>query len=898
MWGNNNQSGGPNYSQPDLNRSAASMAAPAPVTSVPAAAPAPVPAPAPAPAAAPAVAPVSASAQFNPAVSQWMAVPGTMQETPGALGVPGLPGMMPGMPVMSGMMPPQLLPGMAALAGDGSSPVAPNTNITASAAPEAAVAAWQYQQLQYQQFLQFQQFLLFQQQQQMQQSAALGQHFAGQQSIQNVTAGQPIRQPDPNLMPCGSGSISEAGTVAGAAPVGTNLNNQAQLQAQYQQYLAFQQFIAMQQYQQLQQQGQIPPQYQGVSPVPAAAPVGSAVAVPSGSSASLPEQGILRPEPEGAQPEQEVLHPEPEISLPGVQEKLTVPDSKVELVSKMTYAADTGNEEQEGESGDTGLCADIGTKLPTLIDDEDAPDQDREQPPHVAQQALSGSLTSELDEEVLLDEECIGELQNLFYEDEAGINNYEEPHQAIVDSESTEAERSAADADGAAVAGAGDAKILYAGGDKTGDMEAGAGAALLTGLADRVQLSHSVERIAAMAARTVEPLEQKPPCVPSGENHAGGMGQDESSSGQRSDPLSLGAWQGRLNRPSHSLLLQEFDSNDGLYHHANLFLRYIRDIRYFSPHTFKSYKEVLTRAIKVLSEIKDQEGKPVVSWKQVGKLEIRAIVRRFNFNERKERYSSASFAHSVYVMTAFFSFMLKKEYLQASPMEFIKVPRIKNALPRILSLNEFRQLNSLDVETPQEIRNRAITDLLFASGLRVGELVSLNLGDVDFDVREVRVTGKGNKERIVPVGRVALASLRRYLDIRPQFKPVDNAMFVNRSGTRLTERSVQMFIKKNASLSGLAGKVTPHKLRHTFATQLVNNGADLRLVQEMLGHSSLGTTQIYTHVDIARLREVYSKAHPLATVDQTAEEQHRTEHDIAESAAILSEYDRRNGFIG
>ena len=316
-----------------------------------------------------------------------------------------------------------------------------------------------------------------------------------------------------------------------------------------------------------------------------------------------------------------------------------------------------------------------------------------------------------------------------------------------------------------------------------------------------------------------------------------------------------------------------FEENEGLYTLVNTYLRYLKIERAYSFLTIKAYKEVLGRAIKFLGYGIEDEDYALTSWQEVGKREIRALARSFNFTLDKKRHSSSSVAHSLRIMSSFFNYLIKSKIIISNPMEFITVPKAANTLPRVLSLNEIELLSEqMDGDSPKDIRDYAIEQLLFASGLRVSELVSLNLGDIDFDMKEVRVIGKGDKQRIVPVGRSALEALQRYLSCRATFKPVDNAFFVNRFGTRLTVRSVSKYIKQAANKCGLEGKVTPHKLRHSFATQLLINGADLRMVQEMLGHANLGTTQIYTHVDVAHLRDVYNKAHPRATAKANSDE--------------------------
>ncbi len=307
-----------------------------------------------------------------------------------------------------------------------------------------------------------------------------------------------------------------------------------------------------------------------------------------------------------------------------------------------------------------------------------------------------------------------------------------------------------------------------------------------------------------------------------------------------------------------------FDSDDGLYADANLFLSYIRFEKMYSLATFKAYKEVLSRVINLLNKQVDEGLPAVTSWEGLSKQQMRKIQRLFAINSNNTRYSSASVAHSIHALSSFFKFLIKREIISSNPIDFISPPRVKNALPRVLSINEIDRLTSEPLTTPNDIRDRAVTELLFSSGLRVSELVSLNLGDIDFDMKEVRVTGKGDKTRIVPVGEVALDAIRKYLSVRDEFKPIEDALFLNRFGYRITTRAIQSRFKNAAIRTGLEGKVTPHKLRHSFATQLLSNGADLRLVQEMLGHSSLAATQIYTHMDLAALKDVVAAAHPRA----------------------------------
>jgi len=193
------------------------------------------------------------------------------------------------------------------------------------------------------------------------------------------------------------------------------------------------------------------------------------------------------------------------------------------------------------------------------------------------------------------------------------------------------------------------------------------------------------------------------------------------------------------------------------------------------------------------------------------------------------------------------------------------MPRFRRKLPAFLDMNQAKRL----VEVPAELqkpymeRDTAILELMYSSGLRVSELISLEVDELDLNTGVVRITGKGAKERLVPVGSYAKSAIELYRKKRKAASG-EKALFVNRFGRRLTDRSVRRIVKTYAGLAGLTGKVSPHTLRHSFATHMLDAGCDLRTLQEMLGHSSLSTTQVYTHVTTRRMQEVYQKAHPRA----------------------------------
>lgn len=299
---------------------------------------------------------------------------------------------------------------------------------------------------------------------------------------------------------------------------------------------------------------------------------------------------------------------------------------------------------------------------------------------------------------------------------------------------------------------------------------------------------------------------------------------------------------------------------DELERDADSFIAYLSNEKRSGPNTVASYDRVLRKALISLKYNFPQ----LKSWSEIGEKEMRFLLKEFNFSFDAERLSSVSVAHDIYALSSFFKFLIKKKKLSSNPCSLIHAPKVRKPLPKVLSSNEIDQLFTVDPSSPKEIRDRAIAELLFSSGLRVGELVALNLGDLDETAQEVRVFGKGGKERSVPVGSQALNWIRIYLKVRDAFNPEDTALFLNRFGRRMTTRAVQQNLDKLASKSGLSIKISPHKLRHSFATELLGNGADLRMVQEMLGHSSLAATQVYTHINFAKLQEIFSKAHPRA----------------------------------
>jgi integrase/recombinase XerD len=236
---------------------------------------------------------------------------------------------------------------------------------------------------------------------------------------------------------------------------------------------------------------------------------------------------------------------------------------------------------------------------------------------------------------------------------------------------------------------------------------------------------------------------------------------------------------------------------------------------------------------------------------------------------KEQGKSSKTSARHVASVRAFHQFLIRDKATDQDPTVHIETPRLERTLPKVLSLKEVEIL--LDSPKSQDhygLRDKAMFELLYATGIRVSELIGLEIDNAHLTMGFIRVIGKGNKERIIPLGRTAMDAIKHYLDFgRSHFvtkKYRDNALFLNHQGRRLTRQGFWKILKKRAKEAGITKELTPHTLRHSFATHLLENGADLRAVQEMLGHADISTTQIYTHVTKTRLKDVYSKFHPRA----------------------------------
>lgn len=268
----------------------------------------------------------------------------------------------------------------------------------------------------------------------------------------------------------------------------------------------------------------------------------------------------------------------------------------------------------------------------------------------------------------------------------------------------------------------------------------------------------------------------------------------------------------------------------------------------FSPNTLAAYK-------KDLEHFLNFDTKKNNNLKGFGKTQVRAyLVCLQTLN-----LSRNSILRRIAVIRSFAKFLLERELIDTDPFKFLPLPKKEKLLPRFLTEKE---LEKLMTASKLSKRDNAIMELLYSSGLRRSELVSLNAGDIDFYGGIVRVMGKGLKERIIPVTKSALSAIKEYFLERKTPPHAHDAIFLNKNGTRLSGHGLNLIIKKLSVKSNAAVKITPHGIRHSFATHLLNHGCDLRSLQEMLGHKNLSTTQVYTHVSLKHLKKVYDKSHP------------------------------------
>jgi integrase/recombinase XerD len=291
------------------------------------------------------------------------------------------------------------------------------------------------------------------------------------------------------------------------------------------------------------------------------------------------------------------------------------------------------------------------------------------------------------------------------------------------------------------------------------------------------------------------------------------------------------------------------------------FINYLSVERGLSKHTLSAYRNDISALIGFLSENKLADQ----TWNNVGESNIRAYL-----DDLDERgYALTTKSRKIASAKSFFNFMKEEQIIEGNPLSDVRQPRTGQSLPKALSIEDVDRLlgASSDSDTTEDSRDLAMVELMYAAGLRVSELVGLNLRDVDLDAGTVRTIGKGSKERVIPIYDIAVESIAEYITY---FRPAharyqsEEALFLNRRGRRLTRQAYWLRLNKLATKVGISSKITPHMLRHSFATHLLHGGASLRHLQELLGHSSIATTQIYTQLTSEHVRSEYTKAHPRA----------------------------------
>ncbi len=327
------------------------------------------------------------------------------------------------------------------------------------------------------------------------------------------------------------------------------------------------------------------------------------------------------------------------------------------------------------------------------------------------------------------------------------------------------------------------------------------------------------------------------------------------------------------------------------------FLSYLKYEKHFSEHTAKCYGadlEQFSQFLVLKHEKRDQvpaSPDPGNPWNSqpvgtattttanvaVEKLLLEVTVdtvRNYMANLGQHGYSKSTVARKLATLRSFYKFLVRRNYLDTNPVMSVKTPKQEKKLPKYLDYEQVQKLlNAPPSDNWLGARDRAMLEVLYSTGMRVSEIVALNMEDVDFLGEVIHIRGKGKKERIAPIGSSALQSIQRYLEYRNKRMQNDagfdaKVLFANKHGKRLSTRSVRRKMDKYLRSAGLDPDISPHTLRHSFATHMLNNGADLRSVQELLGHQSLSTTQIYTHLGSAKLKEVYEQAHPRDSFDQ------------------------------
>ena len=293
----------------------------------------------------------------------------------------------------------------------------------------------------------------------------------------------------------------------------------------------------------------------------------------------------------------------------------------------------------------------------------------------------------------------------------------------------------------------------------------------------------------------------------------------------------------------------------GLQHWVDDFLGHLANERRMSPLTVAGYRRDLGKVTRYCS------AHGIQAWSALNAHHVRALAAYFH----RRGHEARTVQRMLSALRGFYRYLVRERLSTHNPAEGIRAPKAGRPLPKTLDIEQTARLVAFDAHDPLATRDRAMFELIYSSGLRLAEVVGLGLRDIALEEATVTVTGKGGKMRVVPVGRHAMAALRAWFALRPRVAAADeDALFVGRRGRRLTPRAVQLRLQQRAVRQGFDFSVHPHMLRHSFASHLLQSSGDLRAVQELLGHSNIGTTQIYTHLDFQHLAKVYDRSHPRA----------------------------------
>jgi integrase/recombinase XerC len=285
------------------------------------------------------------------------------------------------------------------------------------------------------------------------------------------------------------------------------------------------------------------------------------------------------------------------------------------------------------------------------------------------------------------------------------------------------------------------------------------------------------------------------------------------------------------------------------------FLNYLQSERRYSPHTLDAYHRDLQQLALQL-DIQSNED-----WRQIDSQQVRQAIAQAH----RKGLNGRSLQRRLSALRRFYAWLALKKGFENNPAVGISAPKTERSLPRALDTDQTQRLMQINPEDPLSARDLAMLELTYSSGLRLSELASLDLGDIDLKANSLRVTGKGRKTRELPIGRYAHEALQNWLNLRRDWvQAQEQALFISRQGRRISHRSIQQRFKTWARKMGLEVPLHPHMLRHSFASHLLESSGDLRAVQELLGHADISTTQIYTHLDFQHLAKVYDQAHPRA----------------------------------